>query len=336
MRKITRSLLPIIIQVVLLLSFASNTFAQACLGVDACLLSPTRTSAGLPAGVNGCSVPPEFGALGQFWAAVFETACNQHDADWGTFQADVPGWYMQSNLAFRNNLRAICTVRTDLPLATCLQASEIFFLAVSTTDIAANIYRQAQYFASSCACRQPPAPPTGLAAQVASGAGGNVVNLQWTPGAAATTYQVEVVQPVLASFNTGSPQPMFSAAGVPVGSYRVQVRSVNPLGVSAPSSPVDVLVGSSAPCTIPSAPGQPTATLVNGVATVTWPAVAGATSYVVVAGLQPGGSNVFSGNVGNVTTVTASGLPPGFRAFVRIHAVSACGTSGPSVEVILG
>jgi len=334
MRHVGRSSASVIIMVVLLLAVANNSAAQSCLGIEACLLSPARSDAGLPTSPNGCSVPPQFGALGQFWANVFVNACNQHDTDWSTFKSDVAGWYVQSNLAFRNNLRATCAARTDLDQSTCLQAAEIFFLAVSTTDIAADIYRNGQYFASSCACRQPPAPPSGLIAQVSSAAGGGVVNLQWTPGTAATSYQVEVVQPLVTAINTNNPQPLFTASGVPLGQYRVQVRSVNPLGLSAPSNAVDVIVGSGTPCAIPAAP-SPTASLVAGVGSVTWSPIPGATSYVVVAGTQPGGSDLFNANVGNVTSVAAAGLPPGFRAFVRVYAVSACGPSGPSAEVIL-
>jgi hypothetical protein len=325
-----------VLTTIVVIGAANTASAQTCLGVDACLMSPTRVDAGRPISVNGCSVPPEAGPLGQFWGAVFQSACNQHDADWGTFKADVAAWFAQSNLAFRGNMLAICQARTDLPSAQCQEAANLFFLAVSTTSIATNIYRGSQYFASSCACRQLPAPPSNLTAQVSSGAGGGQVSLQWTAGADATSYQVEVVQPALAPIDTNNPTPGFIAAGVPNGQYRLQVRSVNPLGASAPSNVVDVNVGSSAPCAPPSAPTGVNASLSNGTANVSWSAAAGATSYNVGAGSQPGGLDIFNGNVGNTTVVSASGLPAGFRAYVRVHAVSACGTSGPSAEVLIG
>jgi hypothetical protein len=147
---------------------------------------------------------------------------------------------------------------------------------------------------------------------------------------------VEVVQPALGPIETGSPQPAFAASGVPTGAYRVQVRSLNPLGVSSPSNVVDLMVGAAAPCAPPSTPSLPTATFASGVASVSWSAVGNATSYIVRAGSQPGGSDLFNGNVGNSTTVSASGLPSGFSAYVRVYAVNACGTSGASPEVAIG
>jgi hypothetical protein len=309
---------------------------QSCLGIDACLLSPTRADAARPITPNGCSVPTEVGSLGQFWGQVFVSACNQHDVDWGTFKQDFAGWFAQSNLAFRSNMLAICQARTDLPRAACTEAANIFYLAVSTTSIAADIYRRSQYFSSSCACRQLPTSPTNLTAQVAAGVGGGQVSLQWTPGNDATSYQIEVLQPALAPIDTSSPLPSFSAGGVPIGQYRLQVRAANPLGTSAPSNIVDVIVGSGAPCVTPTAPVGVNASLSSGTATVSWPAVAGATSYIVRAGSTSGGSDLFNGNVGNVTAVSASDLPVGFKAYVRIYALSACGTSPPSPEVLIG
>ncbi len=153
------------------------------------------------------------------------------------------------------------------------------------------------------------------------------------PGADATSYAVEVVQPLLAPIDTGSPLPMFTASSVPSGQYRVQVRALNPLGMSNPSNVADVVV---AGCVAPLAPSLPTGTFVGGVATVSWQPVSGATSYLVQAGSQPGGSDLFSGNVGNSTSASASGLPPSFRAFVRVSAVNACGTSAASPEVAIG
>jgi len=318
------------------LGLVTTASAQSCLGIDACLLSPTRGDAGRPLSSNGCSVPPEAGAIGQFWAGVFESACNQHDADWGTFKADLTTWFAQSNAAFHANMLAICQARGDLPASQCMEAANIFVLAVSTTSIGQEFFKRAQYFASSCACRQPPGAPANLTSQVSTGPTGAQVNLQWTPGADATSYAVEVVQPLLPPIDTRSPQPMFTASGVPNGQYRVQVRSVNPLGVSGPSAIVDVVVGTGGPCATPVAPSLPNAMFGEGVAAVNWQAVAGATSYIVQAGSQPGGSDIFNGNVGNTTAVSASGLSPAFGAFVRIYAVNSCGVSAASPEVALG
>ena len=170
-------------------------------------------------------------------------------------------------------------------------------------------------------------------AQVSSGLVGAQVTLEWTPGADATTYAVEVVQPLLAPIETGSAQPIFVATAVPSGQYRVQVRGVNPLGVSSPSNAVDLVI---APCATPVAPSLPTATFADGVAALRWQPVPGATSYRVHVGSQPGGSDMFSDNVGNTTAISASGLPSGFHAFARVSAVNACGVSAASPQVEVG
>lgn len=43
----------------------------------------------------------------------------------------------------------------------------------------------------------------------------------------------------------------------------------------------------------------------------------------------------FNQNIGNATQVSAGGLPSGFRAFVRIVAVNACGQSAPTADVLV-
>lgn len=320
----------------IVLATGASASAQTCLAIDACLLSPTRTNNGRPITPNGCSVPPGIGSQGQFWGGVFTAACNQHDIDWGTFKADITAWFTQSNQTFRNNMLAICQARTDLLLPLCNEVANLFFLGVSSTSVAMDIFRQAQYDSSSCACQGGPAAPSNLSAQVTSGAAGGQVTFNWTPSANATSYQIDVIQPPLGSISTNSAAPTFSANGVPNGTYRIQVRAVNTSGVSGPSNIVDFVVGSSAPCVPPSAPGGLTASLVSGTASVIWTGVAGATSYILRAGSTPGGSDLFNGNVGNTTQLTAGGIPAGFRAYVRVFAVNACGISGASTEALIG
>lgn len=314
------------------LGAAHSTLAQTCLALDACLASPTRTANGRPITPNGCSVPPGIGALGAFWGGVFTAACNQHDLDWGTFKSDVASWFAESNQTFRTNMLAICQNRSDRSF--CNQAAEIFFLGVSTTQQAMDIYRQSQFLSSSCSvCSGGPSTPTNLTVQVSPG---GIVAFQWTGSPGATSYQLDVLEPPLGSINTNSAATGFTASGVPNGVYRVQVRALSGGGASGPSNIVDVVVGAAAPCVSPGVPATVNASLSGGTGTVTWSAAAGATSYLVRAGSAPGGSDLFNGNVGNTTSASASGLPAGFRAFVRVHAVNACGTSGPSAETVLG
>ena len=182
MRHVVRKVSVVLIHCVLAVSLARDSAAQSCLGIDACLLSPTRSDASRPTSFNGCSVPPEVGPLGQFWGTVFVSACNQHDIDWGTFRSDIAGWFTQSNATFLANMLATCQARTDLDRALCIQAANLFHLGVSATSIAADIYRRSQYFASTCACRTLPGAPANLTAQVSSGPAGPQVRLEWTPG----------------------------------------------------------------------------------------------------------------------------------------------------------
>jgi hypothetical protein len=309
-----------------------NASAQSCLAQDACLLSPNRAANGRTITPNGCSVPAAAGSLGQFYGSVFTAACNQHDIDWGTFAADLNGWYSQSNTLFRTRMLAICQSRPELGQS-CVDAANLFFFAVNTTQEARAIFNQAQYLSSDCsACSGAPGAPSNLTVQVAA----SQVSFQWTASPSAASYALEVVQPPLGLIPTNSSLPSFVAAGVPNGQYQVRVRALNAAGLSDPSNTVDVVVGSAAPCVPPGVPGGVSGSVVAGTASVAWTAVPGATSYIVRAGVTPGGSELFNGNVGATTSVSAGGLPAGFRAFVRILAVNACGTSAPSADVLIG
>jgi hypothetical protein len=71
-----------------------------------------------------------------------------------------------------------------------------------------------------------------------------------------------------------------------------------------------------------------------GQAWVQWIAAPGATSYIVQAGSAPGLSDVYYGDVGGGTFVSAA-VQVGFTAYVRVVAVNACGHSAASSEIFL-
>ena len=76
--------------------------------------------------------------------------------------------------------------------------------------------------------------------------------------------------------------------------------------------------------------------LTAGTARLSWNAAPGAVSYIVQAGWLAGASDLFNGSVGALTSVSASALPPGFRAFVRVIAVNGCGlTSLPTPDFLV-
>ena len=84
----------------------------------------------------------------------------------------------------------------------------------------------------------------------------------------------------------------------------------------------------------PAAPTGLAGNVANGVASVVWSPPSGAASYVVRAGSTPGGSDIFVGSVGAALGVS-SPVGEGFRAYVRVYAVNACGESVPSTELLL-
>jgi hypothetical protein len=127
--------------------------------------------------------------------------------------------------------------------------------------------------------------------------------------------------------------PILVIAGVPAGTYFVRVRARNSAGISEPSNEIVVNLGSSI-CGVPVAPAGLTTSATDGLATLGWTASPGATSYRLEAGSTPGANDVFSGDIGNLTSLVAQA--PAGRVFVRVRAVNACGLSPPSNEAVVG
>lgn len=174
-----------------------------------------------------------------------------------------------------------------------------------------------------------PQPPNGLTHTVT----GNLVQLSWQPAALATTYVLEAGSgPGLAdivSLSTGS-LPALNASAPP-GTYYVRVRARNACGASAPSDEIVVVV---AGCVAPGAPGTLVANVVGAAVTLTWGAAGGNPSgYVVEVGAAPGTTNIGQFNTGAATSFSANA--PNGTYYVRVRAVSACGASPASNEVVL-
>ena len=169
-------------------------------------------------------------------------------------------------------------------------------------------------------------------------ASGGILTINWTSGAgtAPTGHRLDFFQagaPVAnltvgAATSVGLPLP----AGVQ-GAFAVQVTALNGAIAGPPSPLFDFTIGTS--CTVPTAPAV-SGGIVNGTANISWPAVAGATGYIVSAGTTPGGTQFLApSNIGLLTSLGATGLPPGFQAFVRVIAVNACGQQGPPTDFLL-
>jgi hypothetical protein len=70
----------------------------------------------------------------------------------------------------------------------------------------------------------------------------------------------------------------------------------------------------------------------NRIVVLSWSG-AGAPGHVIEAGSGPGLSNLATIAVGAVTSFTTP-APPG-TYYVRVRATNLCGTSGPSIEVVV-
>jgi hypothetical protein len=174
--------------------------------------------------------------------------------------------------------------------------------------------------------------PGNLTAQVS----GDVVTLSWSPAAGSpTSYIVEAGSASgladLASFLTGNSAVTFVVNGVPNGTYFVRVRATGALGTSPPSNEITVVVGP--PCAATAAPTGLSASVSGAAVTLAWNAVPGATSYQLEAGSAPAAANVFSGDVGLITSLTA--IVSSGTYYVRVRSKTGCATSAASADVVI-
>lgn len=169
-------------------------------------------------------------------------------------------------------------------------------------------------------------------------ASGGVLTINWTSGAGAapTGHRLDFFQggAALATVTVGAA----TSVGLPLpaglqGAFAVQVTALNG-AIASPTSPLfNFTIGPS--CTVPTAPVV-SGGIVNGTATIGWPAVAGATNYIVTAGTTQGGTQILGPtNFGTTTGASASGLPAGFQAWVRVIAVNACGQQSAPTDFLL-
>ena len=181
-----------------------------------------------------------------------------------------------------------------------------------------------------------PSAPGNLAVS----ASGSTVTLQWTGSAGAcapTGYIVEAGSAPgaanLANFNTGNTATTFVAPNVGAGTYFVRVRGSNAAGASAPSNEATLVVSGGGCAGVPGAPAGLNASVNGSTVSLSWGGVAGATSYVLEAGSGPGLANLLASDQGPATSLTATANNGTY--FVRVKAKNACGTSGPSNEVVV-
>jgi hypothetical protein len=168
-------------------------------------------------------------------------------------------------------------------------------------------------------------------------ASGGILTVSWTSGAGAspTAHRLAFFQgsTQVATVNvSGAP-----SVGLPIpagtqGAFAVVVTAFNGAIAGPASAPFDFTIGPV--CTLPAAPVV-SGGVAGGTGTASWPAVPGAIRYIVSAGTAPGGTQYQAPTSVTGTSVSASGLPAGFQAWVRVVAMNACGQAGPPTDFLV-
>lgn len=167
---------------------------------------------------------------------------------------------------------------------------------------------------------------------------GQLLGIAWAPGpgASPTTHRLDFYSGAALVTQVTTGPALFASLPIPAGVsgvYGVRVTAFNGAIAGPTSTQVDFTIAPG--CAVPTAPIV-TGAVVGTTATVSWLPVQGASSYLLSAGTTPGGTQYLpQTSVGSDTTASASGLPPGFFAWVRVSAVNACGQQGPAVDFLV-
>jgi glucose/arabinose dehydrogenase len=175
-----------------------------------------------------------------------------------------------------------------------------------------------------------PAPPS-----FTTSVNGSTVSLSWQRGAGGgpvLAYQLEAgsasgASNLMVTQTTGTG---LVVPGVPSGRYYLRVRGLNSSGLGEASNEISVRVGCGG---APSVPAGLTANVGSGgVVSLAWGVVGEATGYLLEAGSATGLANlaVFPVGAASVSVPAPSGT-----YFVRVKAVTACGITTSSNEVIV-
>lgn len=175
-----------------------------------------------------------------------------------------------------------------------------------------------------------PSNPSNLVATVS----GSSVALSWTGSSAPPAMYI-----VQAGYSAGDTVVTLPVDGLttqlavtaPAGTYFVRVVAQNAEGQSLASNEVIVTVDADTGCALPAAPVNVRGTVKDSELYLAWNNVAGAASFIVQAGVSPG--TTFQTFPVTARTLNASVGAGTF--YVRVVAVNACGSSGPSEEIAL-
>ncbi|MDH4065031.1 MAG: hypothetical protein OEW19_11575, partial [Acidobacteriota bacterium] len=186
--------------------------------------------------------------------------------------------------------------------------------------------------AGSGPCATPPPPPGGFTAEVA----GVATRLTWTSAPSASSYVVEAgsAAGLVDLYRSNVGRVLSLATSAPAGRYFVRVRAASACGESAPSAELELTLGCSG---LPvGAPTGLTAATRGGGVTLQWAGALGHSGYRLQVGRASGGSELLDLDVGPGTSWQASlaGVAPG-TYYVRVRAITGCGVTGPSNEVVV-
>jgi hypothetical protein len=172
---------------------------------------------------------------------------------------------------------------------------------------------------------------------------GSVVGIEWGPplnGAEPRFYVLEAgTSPGASDITAGVPigsDTSYEVNGVPPGTYYLRVRAVSAGGIGPPSDEVELVVGPSSCVARPEPPTDLDAIVNGGIVTITWTesVTPGVSGYRVLG--NPFGIDApFSTLVPAGTTTFSAPAPRGVFV-VRVRALSACGASAATNEVLIG
>jgi hypothetical protein len=172
---------------------------------------------------------------------------------------------------------------------------------------------------------------------------GSIVGIEWGPplnGAEPRFYVLEAgTSPGASDITAGVPigsDTSYDVNGVPPGTYYLRVRAVSAGGIGPASDEVELVVGPSSCVARPEPPTDLEAIVTGGIVTITWTesVTPGVTGYRVLG--NPFGIDApFSTLVPAGTTTVSAPAPRGVFV-VRVRALSACGASAASNEVLIG
>ena len=180
-----------------------------------------------------------------------------------------------------------------------------------------------------------PPSPSALPANVSAVVTGQSLIVSFSGVSDATSYRLDFrTTPTSSVFFSTSTNDTLVTIDIPPGLFGTFFVSVTPVNEGG-DGPASISVAFTVPCPPPPTPTGLSGSVGAALATVSWNAAPSATSYVLQAGSSPGASNFFNGSVGAATAVAAIGLPPGFRAYVRVIAFNACGASSATPDVFI-